>query len=105
MKMVLILHGKKKLPIFFPTKIIFYLPLRIQTDPGVLSTSYKMRTGGFFPGVKAAELGLANLLLPSAVDVYMWTLAPTSSAGLHNVQCGYPYLYTVADSSCESAAV
>ena len=59
----------------------FALLLRVQTGPGVHSTSYKNE----YRGVKAAEHRLATLLLPSAVAVNMWTLASTSLMGLHGL--------------------
>ena len=56
--------------------------LRVQTGPGVHPASYKMSTEGFFSGVKAAERRTSH---PSAVAVYMWTLASTSPVGLHGL--------------------
>ena len=51
--------------------------LRVQTGPGVHSTSCKMSTGDSPRGQRRPRVGLATLLLPSAVTVYMWTLPST----------------------------
>ena len=56
--------------------------LRVQTGPRVHSDSYKMRKR-LSSGVKGPTVGLATTLpLPSAVAMYMWTLASTFPVGM-----------------------
>ena len=43
------------------------------------------REAGIFSGERRPNLELATLPLPSAVTVYMWTLASTSPVDLHGL--------------------
>ena len=51
--------------------------LRVQTGPGVHSTSCKMNTEAF-PGVKRPNVELVTSPLPNAEVANIWTLASTS---------------------------
>ena len=57
----------------------------LQTGPGVHSASYKMSTRCVLRGYRRPSVGPVTLPLPSALAVNMWTLASTSSVGLHGL--------------------
>ena len=69
---------------------LFFTP----SCPGVHSASYKMST------VLATSVGLATLPLPSAVALYMWALASTSTVAFmacngDNFNFIYGFLYNM----------